>query len=81
MLMFTKNLLKFSNGHVHSVLRLILNTWVQFYSTELKEFKHILIFFVFNVFIRYVCLLCMVEDSKLGKENNFKLQYSAIFNK
>ena len=44
---FKKNLLKFSNGHIHSIQRPILKPWVWFYSLELKEFENVFILFVF----------------------------------
>ena len=40
---FKKNLLKFSNGYIHSILRLIFKTWVWFYSLELEEFENVFI--------------------------------------
>ena len=44
---FKKNLLKFSNGHIRSILRPIFKTWVWFYSLELKEFENVFIISVF----------------------------------
>jgi len=44
---FKKNLLKFSNGHIHSILKPILKTWVWFYSLELEEFENVFIVSVF----------------------------------
>ena len=41
------NLLKFSNGHIHSILRPILKTWVLFYSLELEELENLFTIFVF----------------------------------
>ena len=68
---FKKNFFKFSNGHIHSILRPILKTWTPFYSLELEEFEFLLSSY-FNVFIfeTSICLR-MVEDCKF--------QYAAIF--
>ena len=44
---FMKNLLKFSNGHIHLILRLILKPWIWFYSLELEEFENVFIVSVF----------------------------------
>ena len=44
---FKKNLLKFSNGHIHSILLPIVKTWVWFYSLELEEFENVFIVSVF----------------------------------
>ena len=45
---FKKNLLNFSNGHIHLILGPILKTWVPFiYSLEHKEFENLFIVFVF----------------------------------
>ena len=79
---FKKNLIKFSNGHIHSLP--ILKNWVPFYSLELKEFKNLFIPFVFLCFCSkrvFVCAQFKIANFFLGKENNFILQYAAIFNK
>ena len=55
---FKKNLLKFSSGHIHSILGPILKTWVPFYSLEHKEFENLLSSSYSNVFIRNVRFVC-----------------------
>ena len=69
---FKKNLLKFSNTHIHSMLKPILKTWVPFYSLELEEFENLFSPPYSNFFVRNV---------RLGKENNFILQYAAMSQK
>ena len=44
---FKKNLLKFSNDHIQSILRPIFKTWVWFYSLDLEEFENVVIVSVF----------------------------------
>ena len=44
---FKKNLLKFSNGHIHSILRPIFKTSIWFCSLELEEFENVFIASVF----------------------------------
>jgi len=44
---FKKNLLKFSNGNIHSILRPIFKTWTLFYSLELEKFENVFIVFIF----------------------------------
>ena len=53
---FKKNLIKFSNGHIHSLP--ILKNWVPFYSLELKEFKNLFIPFVFLCFCSKRVFVC-----------------------
>ena len=82
---FKKNLLKFSNGHIHSILRPILKPWVPFYSLELEEFKNLFIVSVFQCFRSKRAFVCAWLKSQifgvLGEENNFILEYATIFNK
>ena len=49
---FKKNLLKFSNDHIHSILGPILKPRVPFYSLELKKFEKFLSSPCSNVFTR-----------------------------
>ena len=76
-------LLKFFNGRIHSILRPIFKTWVWFYSLELEEFENAFIVSVFNVFVRYVCLLAHGSRLRIfgvsRKQNNSILQYAVMF--
>ena len=80
---FKKNLLKFSSGHIHSILGPILKTWVPFYSLEQKELKNFILLSLYpNVFIRNMCFACASQIfGILAKENSFILQYTAMFDK
>ena len=79
---FKKNLLKFSNGHIHLILGPILKTWVLFYSLEQKI---VLSSSYSRVFIWNVRLFAHGWKSQifsvLAKENSFILQYAAMFDK
>ena len=55
---FKKNLLKFSNGHIHSILRPIFKTWIWFYSLELEEFENAYIVSVFQCFREIRAFVC-----------------------
>ena len=44
---FKKNLLKISNGNIHTILKPILKNWVLFHSLEHKEFENLFIVFIF----------------------------------
>ena len=80
---FKENLLKFSNGHIHLILRPILEPWVPFYSLELEEFVNLFVIFVFHCFCSKRAFVCawLKIFGILRKENNFILEYVAIFNK
>ena len=76
---YKKNLLKFSNSHIHPILKPILKPWVPFYSLELQEFKPFFIVFVFQCFHSkhvFVCAWLKIANfGVLGNENNFLLQF------
>ena len=62
---FKKNLLEFSNGHIHSILWPIFKTWVPFYSLENKEFENLFYHLRILMFSFRTCVcLRMVEDCK-----------------
>ena len=81
---FKKNLLKFFNGHIHSLLRPIVKSWVLFYSLELEEFENFLLSLYSNVFVQNTRLFAHGSRSQifgvLGNKNNFLLEYATIFN-
>ena len=62
---YKKNLLKFSNGLIHSILKPILKPWVPFYSLELKEFKPFLSSSYSNAFIRNMRLFAHGRRSQI----------------
>ena len=63
---FKKNLLKFSNSHIHLLLGLILKIWVPFYSLVHKKFENSFYRLRIQMFLfeTFVCF-CMVEDRKI----------------
>ena len=65
---FKKNLLKFSNVHIYSILRPILKTWVPFYSLELGEFKNL---FVVSLYSNVFCLKRALVRAWLKKKYTY----------
>ena len=61
---FKKNLLKFSNGYIHSILMLIFKTWVWLRAREIRKCFYRLHILMFSL-DTCVCLR-MVEDREFS---------------